>query len=76
MSGGVELRTCPNTTGTELVYAGRAAGSYYSQKGGTSDHLCLPEQPQYGAYGPGVHARAPIHGLSITLGTISHLAMF
>ena len=40
-SGGVTYvrrgRTaCPNTTGTELVYAGRAAGSHYSQKGGLS----------------------------------------
>ena len=31
--------TCPNTTGTELVYAGRAAGSNYNQKGGTNDYL-------------------------------------
>ena len=55
--------TCPNTTGTELVYAGRAAGASHDQRGGTNDHLCLPEQPQYLAYGPGVHARSPIHGV-------------
>ena len=26
--------TCPDTEGTELVYAGRAAGSHYSYSGG------------------------------------------
>ena len=46
--------TCPNTTGIELVYAGRAAGSHFNQKGGTNDYLCLPEEPQYLAYKPGV----------------------
>ena len=49
-SGGVTYvrwgqTTCPNTTGTELVYAGRAAGSHFQQKGGTNDYLCLPEEP-------------------------------
>ena len=66
-SGGVTYirwgrTTCPNTTGTELVYAGRAAGSYYNQKGGTSDHLCLPEEPQYLEYKSGVQGDSPIHG--------------
>ena len=54
--------TCPNTTGTELVYAGRAAGSNYNQIGGTNDYLCLPEQPHYLAYKPGVQGDSPIHG--------------
>ena len=63
-SGGVTYvrwgqTTCPNTTGTELVYAGRAAGSYYQRKGGTNDHLCLPEEPQYSTYKQG---DSPIHG--------------
>ena len=48
--------TCPNTTGTELVYAGRAAG------GGTNDYLCLPEEPQYLEYEPGVRGSSLIHG--------------
>ena len=66
-SGGVTYvrwgrTTCPNTTGTELVYAGRAAGSSYGQKGGTNDYLCLPEQPQYLMYKPGVQGYNPIHG--------------
>ena len=66
-SGGVTYvrwgrTTCPNTTGTELVYAGRAAGSHFQQKGGTNDYLCLPEEPEYLAYKPGVQGESPIHG--------------
>ena len=66
-SGGVTYvrwgrTTCPNTTGTELVYAGRAAGTHFQQKGGTNDYLCLPEEPQYLAYKPGVQGYNPIHG--------------
>ena len=33
--------------GATLVYAGRAAGTKYNVKGGTSDTLCMPETPQY-----------------------------
>ena len=36
---------CPD--GCTLVYAGRAAGTKYNVKGGTSDTLCMPETPQY-----------------------------
>ena len=32
---------CPK--GATLVYAGRAAGTKYTVKGGTSDTLCMPE---------------------------------
>ena len=39
--------TCPSTPGTELVYAGRAAGTAYNEKGGGSNYLCLPEEPLY-----------------------------
>ena len=66
-SGGVTYvrwgrTTCPDTNGTELVYAGRAAGSHFTHKGGTNDYLCLPEEPQYLAYKPGVQGHSPIHG--------------
>ena len=36
-----------NTTGTQLLYSGRAAGSWYKHQGGGANYLCLPEQPQY-----------------------------
>ena len=66
-SGGVTYirwgrTTCPDTEGTELVYAGRAAGTHYQTKGGTSDHLCLPDEPQYLNYKPGVQGWSPLHG--------------
>ncbi len=48
--------TCPNTTGTELVYAGRAGGIKNNVKGGAANHLCLPEIPDYLRYTPGVHS--------------------
>ena len=54
--------TCPNVTGAELVYAGRAAGIHYTQKGGTSDHLSLPDNPQYLEYHAEVQGRSPLHG--------------
>ena len=66
-SGGVTYirwgrTTCPNTPGTELVYSGRAAGTHYNTQGGTSDYLCLPDNPQYLAYRPGVQGQSPIYG--------------
>ena len=55
--------TCPNTTGTQLLYAGRAAGSHYTHSGGGSNYLCLPEQPQYSTYTAGVQPhRAYLYG--------------
>ena len=48
--------TCPTTPGTELVYAGRAVGSWFNSKGGGANYLCLPEVPIYSTYTPGVQA--------------------
>ena len=54
---------CPNTTGTQLVYQGRAAGSSYNLKGGGSDILCLPDNPGYlDDYGVGVQGGSLIYG--------------
>ena len=55
--------TCTNVTGTELIYAGRATGAHYTQKGGTSDHVCLPDEPQYLEYQAGVQGRSPLDGV-------------
>ena len=55
--------TCPNTTGTQLLYAGRVAGSLFSQSGGGANYLCLPEQPQYSTYTAGSQrGRAYLYG--------------
>ena len=48
--------------GTKLLYAGRAAGTSYDLKGGTSDRLCLPEQPEYLTYQSGVQDISALHG--------------
>ena len=61
--------TCPNTTGTQLLYAGRAAGSSRNEKGGGANYLCLPEQPQYSTYTAGVQGgRAFLYGAEYQTG--------
>ena len=61
--------TCPNTTGTQLLYAGRAAGSHYSEQGGGANYLCLPEEPQYSTYTAGTQTgRAYLYGAEYQTG--------
>ena len=36
--------TCPNVTGTMLVYKGRAAGSHFTYKGGGGNYQCVTEE--------------------------------
>ena len=65
--------TCPNTTGTQLLYAGRAAGSFWSEKGGGANYLCLPEQPQYSSYTPGTQeGRAYLYGAEYEAGSYTN----
>ena len=67
-SGGVTYvrwgkSSCPSVTGTELVYAGRAAGTFYNKPGGGSNYLCLPDVPEYTLrYTPGSQSYSEIHG--------------
>ena len=61
--------TCPSTSGTQLLYAGRAAGSFYDQSGGGANYLCLPEQPQYSTYTAGSQGgRAYLYGAEYQTG--------
>ena len=61
--------TCPSTSGTQLLYAGRAAGSYYTESGGGANYLCLPEQPQYSTYTAGTQSgRAFLYGAEYQTG--------
>ena len=55
--------SCPSITGTSLVYNGRAAKSYYNQKGGGVNYQCLPNNPEYGRYTAGVQGNSPIYGV-------------
>ena len=55
--------SCPIITGTSLVYSGRAGKSFFTQSGGGGNYQCLPNNPEYGRYAPGVQGRAPIYGV-------------
>ena len=56
--------SCPNVTGTELVYAGRAGGSFFTKPGGASNYLCMPDEPQYTlSHIPGSQSYSEIHGV-------------
>ena len=55
--------TCPSTSGTQLVYEGRAAGSRYNARGGGSDILCMPDDPEYGNYTAGLQGYSSITGV-------------
>ena len=39
--------TCPQVGGTELIYSGIAGGSWYNQRGGGANYLCMPKVPEY-----------------------------
>ena len=59
--------SCSNITGTSLVYSGRAGKAYFSQKGGGGNYQCLPNNPEYGRYAPGVQGQAAIYGVEYQL---------
>jgi len=54
--------SCPNVTGTELVYAGRAGGTLFSHRGGAANYLCMPDDPDYFAFIAGVQGSNPVYG--------------
>ena len=54
--------SCPNTAGTELVYAGRIGGTHYGHSGGGANQLCMPSDPQYSTFRAGVQGYAYIYG--------------
>ena len=61
--------TCSNTSGTQLLYAGRAAGGFWNEKGGGANYLCLPQQPQYSTYTAGSQGgRAFLYGAEYQTG--------
>ena len=54
---------CPSIAGTSLVYSGRAGKSWYTHTGGGGNYQCLPNNPEYGRFSPGVQNYAPIYGV-------------
>ena len=53
---------CPEALGTELVYSGRAAGTHYTNKGGSAERICLPNNPDYLSSANGVQGHSPLYG--------------
>ena len=47
---------------TELVYSGRAGGSFWNSPGGGANLLCLPDDPEYSTYGSGTANWVPLRG--------------
>ena len=54
--------SCPNDTGTELVYAGRAGGSNQMSTGGGANYLCMPNDPDYLGHQSGVQWWSFVYG--------------
>jgi hypothetical protein len=65
--------TCPTELGTQLLYAGRAAGPNYSQQGGGADLLCLPNNPEYLSANSRHNGQARLQGVEIqsTVGNLN-----
>ena len=60
--------SCPSVSGTTLVYAGRAGGTWYAQKGGAANYLCMPDDPDYLSYQPGVQGHNFVFGAEYQTG--------
>ena len=39
--------SCPNSTGAQLVYSGKAGGTKYNSQGGSAETICIPDNPDY-----------------------------
>ena len=44
------------------MYAGRAGGTHASHKGGAANYLCMPDDPDYLSYTPGVQGHNYVYG--------------
>ena len=42
------------TNDTEILYKGKAAGSSHDQYGGGANYICLPDEPEFLSYIPGI----------------------
>ena len=60
--------SCPSVSGTTLVYTGRAGGTYPSHKGGAANYLCMPDDPDYLSYTPGVQGWSYVYGAQYETG--------
>jgi len=44
------------------VYSGSVGGSWYCDHGGAANYLCMPDNPDYGTYTPGVQGWGQVYG--------------
>ena len=54
--------SCSNTSGSELVYHGRAGKAQYNHGGG-GDCQCMPNDPEYSTYHVGIQGRSYLAGV-------------
>ncbi|XP_035683356.1 uncharacterized protein LOC118420619 [Branchiostoma floridae] len=59
--------TCPTDAGTSLLYGGIAAGTYYTHRGGGSNYVCLPKDPEWGVFTDGNQGTAYMNGAEYQL---------
>ena len=55
--------TCPSGQGTELVYSGRAGGSWWNKPGGAANYLCMPDDPDYLQFASGNQGYSYVYGV-------------
>ena len=55
--------TCPVNQSTELVYSGRAGGSWFNRGGGATNYLCMPDDPDYLQYDAGAPGLSYVYGV-------------
>jgi len=60
--------TCPSTSGTQLLYSGRAGGTWYSHSGGGANYLCLPDNPEYLQHTTGSYNHGYLYGAEYETG--------
>ena len=63
--GGVTYNRWGNTncrSGVQRVYAGRTGCTFSGHQGGASNYLCMPNDPQYSQYQPGVRGHSYVYG--------------
>ena len=39
--------SCPETSGTTMLYSGKVAGSFFTHSGGGANYLCVPDKVEY-----------------------------
>ena len=60
--------SCPNVSGTTLVYAGRVGGTWWQHKGGAANYLCMPDDPDYLSYQSGIQGYNYVYGAEYEIG--------